>query len=41
MRLLFAIFRRLCGAEPATARNEVGVRRMFLFAFPVWDVPFN
>ena len=38
MRLLFAILLLLCGAAPATAQDEAGVRRAFLFAYPVYKL---
>jgi hypothetical protein len=38
MRLLLAIFLLLCGAAPANAQDEAGVRRAFLFAFPVYKL---
>ncbi len=38
MRLLFAIFLLFCGAAPAIAQDEAGVRRAFLFAFPVYKL---
>ena len=38
MRLLFAIVLLLWGAAPAVAQDEAGVRRAFLFAFPVYKL---
>ena len=38
MRLLFAMLLLFCGAAPAAAQEEAGVRRAFLFAFPVYKL---
>lgn len=38
MRLLLAIFLLFCVTAPAIAQDEAGVRRAFLFAFPVYKL---